>query len=212
MPRFHTDGYGWWPYCTVWPMRLSRSDWTEAALAALSESGVAAVAVDPLAGRLGATKGSFYWHFSSRDDLIAATLALWEQRDTAEVIAAIEALADPRKRLVGLARFAYERAARGSDAQAGVLAAAGDPRVAPVLERVTATRLAFLTRLYTDLGLASEVARRHARLAYTVYLGIADLRRAAPTWLQPPGEELEDQLELTIQALTRAAEISSQEG
>jgi len=76
-----------------------------------------------------------------------------------------------------LTRFAYERAERGSDAQAGVLAAAEDPRVAPVLERLTATRLAFLTRLYTDLGLASEVARRHARLAYSVYLGIADLPR-----------------------------------
>lgn len=35
--------------------------------------------------------------------------------------------------------------------------------------------VAFLTRLYTDLGLASEVARGHARLAYSVYLGIADL-------------------------------------
>ncbi len=192
-------------------MGLSRSHWTEAALAALSESGVAAVAVDPLASRLGATKGSFYWHFSNRDDLIAATLALWEQRDTAEVIAAIEALPDPRKRLVSLARLAYERAARGSDAQAGVLAAAGDPRVAPVLKRVTATRLAFLTRLYTDLGLTPEAARRHARLAYTVYLGIADLRRAEPAWLEPPGGELEAQLELTIQALTRAAGISSRE-
>lgn len=199
------------PYCTVWSCvcpartgrklrspRSHRAGWPQWR-STRSPAG------------LGATKGSFYWHFSNRDDLIAATLALWEQRDTAEVIAAIEALPDPRKRLVGLARFAYERAERGSDAQAGVLAAAEDPRVAPVLERVTTTRLDFLTRLYTDLGLASEVARRHARLAYTVYLGIADLRRAAPTWLQPPGDELEDQLELTIQALTRAAGISSRE-
>ena len=31
------------------------------------------MAVEPLAKRLGATKGSFYWHFDNRDALIAAT-------------------------------------------------------------------------------------------------------------------------------------------
>src|SRR5687768_16979730 len=106
-------------------MALSRDDWTEAALDALAGTGLAAVAVDPLARRLGATKGSFYWHFANRDELIDATLERWERRDTTEVIAAIGALADPRERLVALGRRAYGDAARGTDAQAGVLAAAG---------------------------------------------------------------------------------------
>jgi len=61
-----------------------------------------------------------------------------------------------------------------------VLAAAGDPRVAPVLERVTLTRLAFLERLYADLGSEPAAARRQARLAYALYVGTIDLRRAAP--------------------------------
>ena len=55
--------------------RLSRDDWAGAALDALS-GGLGAVAVEPLAARLGATKGSFYWHFRNRDELIAAALQL----------------------------------------------------------------------------------------------------------------------------------------
>jgi hypothetical protein len=39
--------------------RLSRERWIEAALDALADGGVAAVAVEPLAARLGVTKGSF---------------------------------------------------------------------------------------------------------------------------------------------------------
>ncbi len=182
-------------------MGLSRSDWTEAGLAALAQTGLAGVAVDPLARQLGATKGSFYWHFSNRDELIAATLALWEQRHTADVIAAIEAISDPRERIGALARFAYERATRDSNPQAGVLAAASDSRVAPVLERATASRLAFLERLYRELGVEPEAARRHARLAYAMYVGMVDLRRAAPAALKPE-EDLDDQVELMIQALT----------
>src|SRR5918997_3935375 len=133
-------------------VRLSRENWTAAALEALAEGGLAGVAIDPLARRLGATKGSFYWHFASRDELIAATLELWERRDTLDVIAALEELEDPHERLFALARIAYGDAARGSDPQAGVLAAAAHPRVAPVLERVTLARLAALERLYRDTG------------------------------------------------------------
>jgi len=64
-------------------------------------------------------------------------------------------------------------------AYAGVLAAA-DPRVAPVLTRVTRDRLTYMERLYTDLGLTPDQATRQARLAYALYLGISELRRADP--------------------------------
>ena len=43
--------------------RLSSADWEAGALDLLAEQGVSAVAVEPLARRLGVTKGSFYWHF-----------------------------------------------------------------------------------------------------------------------------------------------------
>jgi AcrR family transcriptional regulator len=159
---------------------LSRDDWAQAALAALAEEGLAAVAIDPLARRLGATKGSFYWHFTNRDDLISATLELWEQRDTIDVVVAIDALADPNDRLATLMRLALGPAARGTDPHAGVLAAASDPRVAPVLQHVTRARLAVLERLYRDAGLDSASAQRHARLAYALYIGTIDLRHAMP--------------------------------
>lgn len=141
--------------------------------------------------------------FSDRDELIAATLALWEQRETTEVIAWIETIDAPRRRLIALARLAHERAAQGTSAQAGVLAAASDRRVGTVLRRVTATRLTFLERLYSDPGLALDAARRHARLAY---VGIGDLRRAAADGLQ---DELAAQIELMIESLTGMAGIVS---
>jgi AcrR family transcriptional regulator len=161
-------------------MALSREAWTQAALDALAGDGLAGVAVEPLARRLGASKGSFYWHFRDRGELIAATLERWERRETTEVITALEQIPDPRERLRELARSAYMGAAAGNDAQSGVLAAASDPRVAPVLERVTRTRLAFLERQFAALGLDPAAARTRARMAYALYVGLGYLRRAAP--------------------------------
>ena len=45
------------------------------------------------------TKGSFYWHFPTREALIKAALERWERRDEDEVMAPIEPIADPRERL-----------------------------------------------------------------------------------------------------------------
>jgi AcrR family transcriptional regulator len=52
--------------------------------------------------RLGTTKGSFYWHFRSRDALVAAALKLWDETHTEGVIRAVQAEPDPAARLRAL--------------------------------------------------------------------------------------------------------------
>src|SRR5689334_11922394 len=58
---------------------LTAEDWADAALDALATGGLEAVAVEALARRLKVTKGSFYWHFGNRDELIKAALEAWER-------------------------------------------------------------------------------------------------------------------------------------
>lgn len=187
------------PYGSVRKVPLSANDWIEEALLVLAADGLAAVAVEPLARRLGATKGSFYWHFANRAELIAATLDLWEQRATSELIERIEAIADPGERLSELATGAYAGAARGN-AYAALLAAASDPRVGALLERVTRAQLAFLERLYSELDLPADQVAPRARLAYAVYLGISQLRHADPD-NEPAGTELDAYLGLAVDCI-----------
>jgi AcrR family transcriptional regulator len=144
-------------------------------------------------------RGSLYWHFADRAELITATLELWEQRETIEVIRSIRAITDPRERLAALGYGAYAGAAHGN-AHAAVLAAASDPRARVVLDRVTRTRLAFLEQLYGDLGLPSAQAARQARLAYALFLGIGELRRSDPG-SDPGGEGLDAYIELAVNAM-----------
>src|SRR5690242_9998004 len=61
--------------------RLSAGDWEQAALDVIAEQGVAAVTVESLARQLGVTKGSFYWHFPTREALLKAALERWERQD-----------------------------------------------------------------------------------------------------------------------------------
>ncbi|HEX6674477.1 MAG TPA: TetR/AcrR family transcriptional regulator [Actinomycetes bacterium] len=160
--------------------RLRRSDWAAAALAAIREGGVAAVVVEGLAERLGATKGSFYWHFKDRDELVTAALERWERQETDDVIERLRAIADPGERLRRLFELAFGDHP-GGDTNVALLADAANPLVSPALRRVTQRRLDFLTSAFAETGLTPPAARHHALLAYTAYVGYFELRRAAPS-------------------------------
>ncbi|MFF5212758.1 TetR/AcrR family transcriptional regulator [Streptosporangium sp. NPDC000396] len=172
---------------------LTPDDWAEAALMALAEGGVSAVAVDRIARTLGASRGSFYWHFDDRAALVAAALDLWERRCTTEVITELAAVADPRQRL----RLLFEEVFGddpGGLVESALASHAGDAAVAPVLDRVTRTRLEFLAGVFRDLGFPEEEALTRARVAYTAYLGHFQLRRAASTAFPPATPDYLEQL------------------
>jgi AcrR family transcriptional regulator len=155
---------------------LTRQDWTQAALDALAEHGVVAgVAVDRLAGTLGVTRGSFYWHFRDRRELIDAALEQWEREHTTELIPAAEAIHDPVERLRYVFREVYERPVE--QIEIALASAADDPLVASVVSRVIRTRLDFLRRIFTELGMADEEASDRAWLAYALYTGHHQLGR-----------------------------------
>ena len=167
---------------------MTAADWTEAALDALARGGLAAVAVEPLAKTLGTTKGSFYWHFADRNALLAATLELWEERDTVRVIANIGGTKDTETRLRNLLHLAFmsvrdEDAGGAGAIELALQASATHPLVAPTLARVTTRRVASLSGLYAELGLTKAQARDRALLAYTSYLGHAQMAHATPDLL-----------------------------
>lgn len=165
--------------------RLTREDWGAAALEAIaSGGGIAAVAVEPLASRLGTTKGSFYWHFGSRAELVEAALALWEQRGTVDVIRAVEAGGGSGgDRLRALFEHSFQAAALGG-ADMALLSHTDLPMVRRAVDRVTKQRVDYLARLLQSAGLPPAVARRRAVLAYSAFLGNLQLAHASPELLR----------------------------
>ena len=186
---------------------LTADDWSGAALDALARGGLAAIAVEPLAKTLGTTKGSFYWHFADRDALIAAALERWERRDTELVIAAVERSDDATARLRNLLTLVFDAVWSGADPGAGSVelalqANASHPLVSATLGRVTERRLAYLTSLFGELGMSRARARDRGLLAYTAFLGHAQLAHATPGAL-PSGRAFGTHVRRVVDALVR---------
>ena len=74
--------------------RGSHEGWLEAAYDALLESGVEAVKILPLAKRLNLSRTSFYWFFKDREELLAALVARWREKNTGNLVRQSEAAAE----------------------------------------------------------------------------------------------------------------------
>jgi AcrR family transcriptional regulator len=182
---------------------LTANDWAAAALDAIARDGIDAVAVEPLARRLGVTKGSFYWHFTNREALLMAALALWERKETEETFAAVRREPDPRARIQKLFATVHagERAARLYQSLSA--AAANDPRIKAVVQRASERGLQFLNDCYRALGLSARDARQWAMMAYSVYLGTLQVRRDQPEAL-PAGSDYQGYVKFLTNTLLPA--------
>lgn len=154
---------------TVTRTRLNRRDWIDAAMSMGMRVGFDRLAVEPLAAELGATKGSFYWHFKDRAALLDAVLADWEERATTRVIEAVDRSRSDER----VGRLVEEAFGRSFDdnVEWKILAAADHPQVGPAVGRVHEARIAYLRRLLRARGLPARRAEARARVTYAAYLG-----------------------------------------
>ncbi|GAA1946085.1 TetR/AcrR family transcriptional regulator [Amycolatopsis minnesotensis] len=161
--------------------RLSAQDWARAALKAIADGGVAAVAVEPLARTLGVTKGSFYAHYRNRDELIAAALAEWVRGHGEGGLTAFAAIADPAQRLRELLTAVVQAVQPlAPSVHLSLLGERNDPRVRNAVSRVNSARLEILVRTYRELGLSPSRAESRARVAYAAILGLSHLAQTDP--------------------------------
>ena len=149
---------------------LNPSDWELATLNVIAHQGVNAVAIEPLARELGVTKGSFYWHFSNRLDLIDSALKRWRNDDRAVIEEKVLVIKDPKKRLQAWFMLSAEPS-QSHLIYATLLADRQHKLVAKVLKEITIERLNHLQQSYREIGYSDDQAKQQAMLAYSVYVG-----------------------------------------
>ncbi|MES2512464.1 MAG: TetR/AcrR family transcriptional regulator [Pseudomonadota bacterium] len=135
---------------------LQPSDWVRAGMKILAQSGVDMVLIPPLAKALGVTKGSFYWHFASRDELLMKLIEEWRQHATLRVIDIVERAGVSAQEKIRLIAFIGTNSPIDEFGGAVELAVRNWARVNPTVRKVVADvdrqRLNYLTQLYQELG------------------------------------------------------------
>ncbi len=178
--------------------KLTTHDWEKAALQVIADQGISALGVEPLARKLGVTKGSFYWHYKNRRALLEGALALWERVETENVIVRVEKEASPRKRLIAL--FENVSVDRYGGQLYSSFSVATDQLVKVVVQRINKRRLKFLQECYRDLGLPTKEATNMSLLAYSTYLGMIQLKTDVPATF-PKQTQYKEMMKMVVEVL-----------
>jgi len=154
--------------------QLDRKGWIEGAIEALADEGLAGMRVETLARRLGVTKGSFYWHFKDRQDLLHAVLQTWKAGRLADIDKQSEA--EPgkeRDQLLSIIDiYSSSRNRKGISIELAMRDwARRDLSASAVVEEVDTYRLNNARRLYLACGMAEDEALRRSQLLYAYVFG-----------------------------------------
>lgn len=179
----------------------SRADWVSAAIEVAAAEGESGVRIDRLCRDLGVTKGSFYHHFGSRQDLIDAVAEYWSREQPSAVIADLKASkAGPFERLVALTRV-YSDLNIGARDHAMRAWASSDEHIAAAVRHADAIILKFLDELLVDMGIEKADAFALARVLMFSTIGLYGAagvvnekeRRSVANWLFKRIEERKQQ-------------------
>ena len=155
--------------------RLSVEDWVQAGFGVISDHGLKALTVGRLCKRVGATKGSFYWHFTDLGSYRIALIDAWATlRD--EDRGHFDKLADlpPRDRLVAMMtalvtprHWMLERAMREW--------ARSEPSVAAAVRESDRRVLSAVRRAFADAGFDRAEADLRANATFAAGVGFLHL-------------------------------------
>jgi len=162
---------------------LTPERWIEAATDVLVDHGIDSVRVDVLARTLAVTRGSFYWHFKGREDLLRAVLQAWRAHATEQLTKRLEsAHDDPREQLRDLISLPMRgrSAARAARIELAIRAwARRDALARAFVDEADAARLGYIAQVFSALGFGIVEARARAFMLYSYELGESLL--AAPS-------------------------------
>ena len=150
--------------------QLTPDDWIDAATAVLVNKSIDAVRVEVLSKDLGVTRGSFYWHFRDRDDLLRQLLVRWRDRATEQIIDDFERRnMPPRELLRDLTKLPFRGdAARAASAvELAIRAwARRDDMARKFVDEVDHKRLSYIAQCFSALGYDIPEARKRAFVLY----------------------------------------------
>ena len=154
--------------------QLDRNEWIDGAIEALANDGLAGMCVESLAKQFGVTKGSFYWHFKDRQDLINAVLQTWKQGRIGDVDKHGNAVpgkeSDQLFQIIEV--YGANRNRKGISIELAMRDwARRDPQARAVVDEVDAYRMESARKLFVANGLADDEAKSRSFMLYAYMLG-----------------------------------------
>lgn len=184
---------------------FDRRAWLSAGMEMLCSAGVQSLSIEALAKRQNISKGSFYWHFRDREDLLESILDEWQARQgdwgttgdsnqspVERWARLLETFAEPGYASLELAISTWARQ---------------DQNVACRVADADRKRVHYLAEIFREIGLSQGESEEWANAAFCLYLGWMDRAMRG----RQNGQDLPALAELLSRLVLAASALASQE-
>jgi AcrR family transcriptional regulator len=135
---------------------VSKLQWLDAGLDALTCFPAADIKVESLANALGIARAGFYWHFKNRENYITQLLEHWLHKVTEAITKNPEMLAmEPKTRLIATAELIHDNDLARAEPSI-LLLAAQDKAAAKVVKKANNLRLEYVSNTLKELGFEGD--------------------------------------------------------
>lgn len=150
---------------------LHRDAWLKKALDVLFSHGISSVKVEILARELGVTKGSFYWHFKNRDELLHHMVDWWRSNQIAFIDGLdVSHITDAPNLIKSVIAFTDHTDDSRHDVAMREFARF-DSYAAEAVAEIDRRRLDYLTVLFSAAGFEQAEAQLRAQALYFYQVG-----------------------------------------
>jgi len=158
--------------------RGSPEGWLEAAYELLIESGIDSVKIQPLAKKLKLSRTSFYWFFKDREELLAALVARWREKNTGALIKQTEAYAETvAEAMLNVMDCWLDKTLFDAQFEFAMRSwALQSPEILAEVQQADQARIAALDRMLLRFGYKSTSADVRARTIYLVQIGYISMQ------------------------------------
>lgn len=158
--------------------RGSQEGWLEAAYEALLDSGVEAVKIQPLAKKLKLSRTSFYWFFQDREQLLAALIARWRDKNTGNLVRQSEAYAETiAEAMLNVTDCWLDKSLFDSQFEFAIRSwAIQSPEILAEVNAADQARLDALTKMFIRFAFSDVNADVRARTIYLVQIGYISMQ------------------------------------
>jgi AcrR family transcriptional regulator len=131
-----------------------------------------------LAKALNLSRASFYWFFKDREELLAALMGLWRERNTGNIVKRAGAYADSlAEAILNVSDCWFDDSLFDSKFEFAVRSwALQSPEVLAEVQEADRVRIAALTEMFERFGRASISAAVRARTIYLVQIGYISMQ------------------------------------
>ncbi|MGD9600470.1 MAG: TetR/AcrR family transcriptional regulator [Gammaproteobacteria bacterium] len=149
---------------------LDRDAWLKKALDVLFANGISQIKIEVLARKLKLTKGSFYWHFKNRDDLLRSMVDWWRDNQLRFITGLKQEIDDPASMIRAVIDFTQHTDDSSHDIAMREFARFNRYAARAVAE-VDERRVAYLAGLFRAARFSDAEADLRARALYFYQVG-----------------------------------------